>query len=242
MNDVGGVRIITDSMTNVHKIKDLIVKAKTSNKLIREYNYIDEPKESGYRSYHLVYEYHASKQEYKRYRIELQIRSKIQHAWATAVEVMGTFAKENLKASEGDQGALDFFKKVSQAFTSLENKEAIEQPLKEEIIQRNKELSLIDKLKVYNHLLKIKTPKTNTELFLLQLDTKEKTISIFSYEENYYDEAYKNYRRIESEIAEDNTKDVVMVFANSMEELKKAYPNYLADTKVFLENLNKVIK
>ena len=36
-------------------------------------------------------------------RIEMQIRTKLQHIWATAVETMGTFLGQALKSRQGDQ-------------------------------------------------------------------------------------------------------------------------------------------
>ena len=124
MNDIGGIRIITQSCKMVEDIKNKILASRIKNKLIKEYDYLTESKKSGYRGIHLVYSYCGEKEEYKNYRIELQIRSKIQHAWATAVEVVGTFNKESLKSGEGNKEWLDFFKLVSKIFQFIELKES----------------------------------------------------------------------------------------------------------------------
>ena len=42
-------------------------------------------------------------------RIEIQLRSRLQHAWTAAVETMGTASGQALKSSEGDEGWLRFF-------------------------------------------------------------------------------------------------------------------------------------
>ncbi|WP_305461543.1 RelA/SpoT domain-containing protein [Photobacterium leiognathi] len=71
---------------------------------------MEEPKESGYRSYHLVYGYQNKKYEkLNGLQIEMQIRTAVQHSWATAVEVVGAFTAQSLKSSQGNEKWLDFF-------------------------------------------------------------------------------------------------------------------------------------
>ena len=53
-------------------------------------------------------------------RVELQLRSRHQHTWATAVETMGTFLGQALKSSEGEAEWLDFFSLAGAAFAHLE--------------------------------------------------------------------------------------------------------------------------
>jgi hypothetical protein len=45
--------------------------------------------------------------------IELQIRSRLQHSWATAVEAAGLYRGENLKSGVGNEGWLNFFELMS---------------------------------------------------------------------------------------------------------------------------------
>ena len=124
-----------------------IVKGRTRNLLRRERDYIANPKESGYRSLHLIYKYNGQKEAYKGQFVELQIRSKIQHAWATAVEVIGAFTGQALKASQGDKEWINFFRLTSLAFTELENKQA------KKVTSDRKQLKLIvDKLEVFTKL------------------------------------------------------------------------------------------
>lgn len=53
--------------------------------------------------------------------IEIQFRTKLQHMWATAVEMMGIYTKSNLKSSIGDQDILRFFTLVSSLIAIKEN-------------------------------------------------------------------------------------------------------------------------
>ncbi len=74
-----------------------------------------DPKEDGYRSYHLIYQYKGSLQTacYNKLRIEVQLRTKLQHAWATAVEAVGIFTKQALKSNIGDKDWLRLFALMS---------------------------------------------------------------------------------------------------------------------------------
>ena len=91
MQDIGGCRAIVSSVRDVQRLNKHIQTSRTRNELHREYDYIAEPKESGYRGIHLTYKYNGEKTEYNGYFVEVQLRSKVQHAWATTVEIVDTF-------------------------------------------------------------------------------------------------------------------------------------------------------
>lgn len=125
MQDLGGCRVIVDTIEQVYNAIDRYKFSRIRHILKREYDYIANPKESGYRSYHMVYQFHSeSKDTYnKNMFIEIQFRTKLQHMWATAVEMMGIYTKSNLKSSQGDYDILRFFTLVSSLF-AIEEKNA----------------------------------------------------------------------------------------------------------------------
>ena len=92
MHDLGGCRVVLDSVDEVETlVANLSDLPRSKNRVRRVYDYLRDdpgPRKSGYRGVHLVYEYGASKREYQGLRIELQVRTRLQHAWATAVETM----------------------------------------------------------------------------------------------------------------------------------------------------------
>jgi len=102
MQDLGGCRAI---LLNVNKVKEVVGHLKDSNMkhtLSKTNDYITEPKVSGYRGVHMIYEFHSDNLKteiYNGQRIEMQLRSRHQHAWATAVETVGTFSGQALKSS-----------------------------------------------------------------------------------------------------------------------------------------------
>jgi hypothetical protein len=58
---------------------------------------------------------------YNGLRIEMQLRSRLQHAWATAVETVGTFLRQALKSSQGEGAWLKFFALMGSALARREH-------------------------------------------------------------------------------------------------------------------------
>ena len=110
MQDIGGCRAVADS---IQKARSLTLSYRTSrikHHLVDSDDYIQNPKRSGYRGIHLIYTYYSDRKEtYNGLKIEIQIRSTLQHAWATAVETVGTFIRQALKSSQGERHWLRFF-------------------------------------------------------------------------------------------------------------------------------------
>jgi putative GTP pyrophosphokinase len=91
MQDIGGIRAVLGSINEVYTLADEYRKSSLfAHKLINEHDYIQNPRdEDGYRSLHLIYQYVNKKNpDYDGLKLELQIRTKLQHTWATAVETM----------------------------------------------------------------------------------------------------------------------------------------------------------
>ena len=77
----------------------------------------------------------------------MQIRTAIQHSWATAVEMVGLFRKESLKSGFGDIKWLRFFELVSELFYKIENKESSGSyiAISEELRYLSEELNVFNK-------------------------------------------------------------------------------------------------
>ena len=110
MQDLGGCRVIVDTIEQVYESLNQYKTSSIRHILKREYDYIANPKPSGYRSYHMVYQFHSDKKDTynKNMFIEIQFRTKLQHIWATAVEMMGIYTKSNLESSQGNYDILRF--------------------------------------------------------------------------------------------------------------------------------------
>ena len=82
LNDIVGLRIVCPNLLYVQIIIELLKKS-TSFKIINEKDYISHPKDSGYRSYHLIVEVPVDLVDgLKVIRVEIQIRTLLMHAWS----------------------------------------------------------------------------------------------------------------------------------------------------------------
>jgi len=248
MQDISGCRAILNLVRDVERLDVQIRESRTQHKLHNFHNYIAEPKASGYRGIHLVYKYNGKKVEYQDYFVEIQLRSKIQHAWATAVEIVDTFTKQALKTSRGNQDWLDFFIYASAEFAKLEKRpigpipEGIDSLV--EAKRLAKKLNVIVKLNAFAVTADYITKKHDgkTDYFLLELTDHATKIQVSQYPTARFDAATKAYAEREKQAKVDLTYDVVLVAASSMHALKSAYPNYFADSKDFLKYIRRVIE
>jgi ppGpp synthetase/RelA/SpoT-type nucleotidyltranferase len=244
MQDIGGCRAIVKSVSHVYKLVRLYKKGNLKHKLHEEYDYIRNPKESGYRSVHLVYRYYSDRsQTYNGHRIEMQFRSLLQHAWATAVEAVGTFTRQALKSSQGEENWLRFFALMGGAIAIREGT-----PLVPNIPERKKELKrelqhyarLLDvqnRLEGYAFALQIQEEMgvKDAHYFLVELDAGTRQVKITGYARNQLKKASEDYLAAErSLVAGPAWRDAVLVSVESVAALKRAYPNYFLDTKRFI--------
>lgn len=248
MEDIAGCRAI---LSNLNKVRDLhrcLKDSKTNNILYRERDYINNPKDSGYRGVHLVYRYNGAKDKFRNMNVELQIRTKIQHSWATAVEVIDTFTNQSLKSGNGDNKWLELFKCIGAEFSNLENfltNKINDYSNFDKIMDLTKELHLFEKLSLFRISVKAITENLSNETknkesyFLINLDLNSKTGFYRTFRKDELEMATNIYNEFDD--SNQKNKDIVLVSAKSLKELKKAYPNYFVDTKEFEKNLTKVI-
>jgi len=243
MEDIGGVRIVVDSLTKVHAISESIKNGRTRNILRRERDYINFPKDSGYRGVHLIYRYNGSKEGFPCHNIELQIRTEIQHAWATTVEVVGTFTRQGLKASKGSDQWLDFFRLAGDVFATIEkgvpktenNKD------RDRLIKKANQLGVLEKLQAYAVTIRYMNdkPRKGDRYFMMILNASSGGIRIGRFPS--LERASAAYAKREKELRDSDDEDVVLVSTESIKTLKLAYPNYFADTSQFRQHLRKLM-
>lgn len=256
MQDLGGCRVIVDSIDEVYSAMNQYKSSRIRHTLKREYDYIQNPKESGYRSYHMVYQFHSDRKETynKNMLIEIQFRTKIQHTWATAVEMMGIYTKSNLKSSQGNEDILRFFTLVSSILALKEgtpvcpNTSESADELIKEIKSLDSKHNIVSTLSGLNVAIDFdeKNENKKNNYYILILDYTRKRMRIKSFETKNIEVATEVYNQLEGELESD--KNIVLVSASSFDSLRAAYPNYFTDIQEFVDmmrslydNLNKFI-
>jgi hypothetical protein len=252
MHDLGGCRAI---VRNVYAVSSLYAmyrgdKSGTESEGgLKCYDYIEHPKSDGYRGIHVVGRYIAhitAREPWNGHRIEVQIRTRLQHAFATAVETVTTFTKMPLKFGSGPPEWRRFFTLMGSALALRENTPLIEtapQDEKElvlELREATKKLKVRQKLRGWTNALQ-RLPQQNIKRFkwlLLVLDLTANTIKVTSYKSR--EDASNDIAEIEKSKRDD--LDAVLVWVERIRDLQAAYPNYYADTKEFISALDEALR
>ena len=214
-------------------------------------DYIEEPRRTGYRSLHIVYQYHTNlKPEYDGLKIEIQLRSRLQHQWATAVESVGTFIGDELKSGRGDKAWLRFFELMSSAIAMREGYPIVPKTppdtdaLISEILECDQEASILNRLGTIQYLSGILTEQPNfrDSILVLELNVDEGNVSVWRFSTQRDVDAANDLYVEREQAARDNPRiDVVLVYARSFAALRSAYPNYFADIAEFRRMVSETI-
>jgi hypothetical protein len=263
MQDIGGCRAIVSSQKKLYQItRELRKRPEFRNKLakIRFKDYIKKPKEDGYRGYHLIGSFKDESNEDKL--IELQLRTAIQHDWATALEIVDLFTGQALKSNYGERDWKVFFSLVGSHFSLMDNihlfssKSGLEQlKLYQQVLFREPayvatgidiqnyehSLAVVKNLEAFAHSLKIVDRHISEQqvrgYVLLKIDTTNANVTSTLFDNTENDVAERMYLKYEKEVA--GRKDIVvaLVSTTAVGGIKEAYPNYFADSTDFLRYL-----
>jgi ppGpp synthetase/RelA/SpoT-type nucleotidyltranferase len=254
MQDLGGCRAIFQTAADVRKAVDYyLFKSAIKHERVAFDDYLTKPKQSGYRGAHLIYRYFSdkSKSVYNGLKIEMQLRSRYQHAWATAVETVGTFSGQALKSSLGSEEWQRFFALMASAIALREKSNLVpdtpstRRELSSELKEYSRNLNVEHRLREYSRALhKISSASTavqNAHIYLLELDPIAGTLDISGFRAFEREIAEQKYADAEIRQKSHPGRDAVLVSVESVNSLHKAYPNYFADTRVFLELMSQAI-
>lgn len=243
MQDIGGCRAVLGSVGQVRQLVSRYKASDIKHKLVAEDDYITTPKRSGYRSHHLIYRYFSDKKAtHNGLKIEVQMRSQLQHAWATAVEIVGTFIQQALKSSIGEEDWLRFFALMGTALAQRENSPAVpgtpedSRTLKDELRSYASKLDVAQRLQAYGAAVQVVDlgEVDDADYYLLELDPHAMRVNVIGYRQSELGKASNDYLVVEKKIS-GTGNDAVLVSADSMLSLRRAYPNYFLDTNRFVE-------
>lgn len=257
MQDVGGCRIICRDRSSLTHVVRKITKSRAKHERKIKNDYIASPKNDGYRGIHIVARYknnnHVS-EEPNSFRVEVQVRSKAQHAWATAVETVDLFQNTGMKSGNQSSSWAEFFLHISDCIAYLEDSSsALINPheiSKQRAHELYKELRVGERLKAYRNSLKVvgeirrKGKEIETDAMLvLVLNTAQDSGELRGYifPSTNAEEANRRYLEEEQRTLGDSQKDVVLVSALGIDVLRNAYPNYFLDTRIFIQICEKIL-
>lgn len=257
MQDIGGCRAVLNSAAEVAKLVRVYERAMDRHKrrddrafVWRKDDYILQPKLDGYRGVHLIMKYQSlDRKEYNEQKIEIQIRSKLQHAWATAVETCQTFTGQALKSriKSASETWLRFFVLMSSAIAARERRPPVP-GTPERKDDRKRELAALESSERIISLLEgwrtamshdVVAYNRRYMAFMMELDAVKKSLRITPFMD--VEAANDTYLMREVATETDPNVQVVLVSADSVAALQRAYPNYYVDTAAFIEAIKQEI-
>lgn len=262
MQDIWWIRVVLESIGDVKKLRDSYAKKNWQDQPFRIDDYIfDRPRESWYRSTHIKFTTQYKDKESQKYnwlKLELQIRTKLQHSWATAVEILTELNDEWLKSWKWEKENIEFFQYVSKCFEQMEFWYNIDKALIKKMKDLDTRHKIIRTLSWCKEFIKVETSRSKIKqydyvLLTLLIDFSQKTwlwnkkepkwnLTFKYYKEKEYESALRKVREQEDMIT--NNKNfqwnVVLVRTDQIRNLKKQYPNYYLDADLFVEEVKKL--
>lgn len=242
MQDIGGCRIIVDSLSDVYDFVAKVKKSQWKHRFVEEYDYIQFPKADGYRCYHLVYSYRSDKnQTYNGLLIETQIRTRYQHLWATAVETMDEIENDSIKIGKGKEQNRDFFRLASELLRIYEEsnynqdlvRKSIAAKRMKEFEQRSHILARLAAVRSIEQVTNENIWGSDPGYYLLINNALKQRITIRYYSYKAVDHATEAYDEYEKN--KQDHEDIVLVSTSSLDTLQNAYPNYFTNIGEFVQ-------
>lgn len=258
LDDIGGCRLIVRSVDEVERAVKALEKELGEGKAK---DYISRPQSSGYRSYHVIYQIPEGDISY---RIEVQIRTHLQHLWATGVEAVGEVYVVDYKSpvvypfpKVEDQKRFRFLMLSSHLFAREEGQRGVPDVADDLAVVRHEvgaiceSTHLLDELRVSHSEILVHTDlDEKDEYFLLFFNRATQFFSIVGFPE--FEDANDEYQRFEKKalrtdsgnditIADPEFDDVVLVKAESAEAIKSSYLNYSVGVESFIRQVEQVL-
>jgi ppGpp synthetase/RelA/SpoT-type nucleotidyltranferase len=235
MQDIAGCRAVLENVGMARKLQSHYMSGGYHDfKNIKDY--ISNPKNDGYRSVHLIYRFRGTedRRHYDDLQVEIQIRSQLQHAWATAVEAVSTFTRQALKWQGGSDDWQRFFALMSSAIAKIEGTPVVEGTTNSKRVLRSEIGSLVKTLNVRNLFQAYKLTldyagslsRSEAKLLLVHMIPDEAKLQVKGFKLREFQEANQEYMNKEKELREGSAEQVVLVKVDSLQSLRRAYPNY----------------
>jgi len=239
MDDVAGCRLIFKKPKDLYAFRDSFLRARFRHKRRNasesdKYDYIKGPKETGYRGVHDVYEYDVNSTVGRAQTglyVEIQYRTLVQHAWATAVEVIGFITESQPKFQRGDTRFAHAMALASEVlarahegqkgpFPDIEDRDLISQ-----FLAADKEIGLLRMLRGLNAADRAVSTNKNSILIF----SGGKPLEVKTYRDA--PDALRALFELEKQMPD---KDIVLVRGDTSDEVRLAFKNYFSDARDFI--------
>lgn len=163
--------------------------------------------------------------------MEVQYRTLVQHAWATAVEVIGFITESQPKFQQGDTRYEDAMRLASEILSRAHEKmkgplpDLTNRELTTRFLLADKELSLLKMLRGLNSADKTISTKQNAILIF----SEGKPLEIRQFRDA--PDALRALFELEKQMPD---RDIVLVRANTSEDVRLAFRNYFSDARDFI--------
>lgn len=221
IQDIGGVRIIC---SDIDQLMALLPYLDEILPEYREKNRLENPAPSGYRGIHRIYKKDGVC-------VELQIRTMLEHVWATSVESIDVLRGTAMKNGEDGAAWTDFFQLLSSFFAMSEQLPTLEKhdgltglELVDRLKQLEKTDGVISKIRGYaktNNV--INGLKHYPDSYYALIRRRGKITEVAYYPETQTERAFTEYEQ--DERGNDDT-DKVLVSISNVEKISAIYPNY----------------
>lgn len=126
MQDLGGCRAVLASVDEVYRVRDRIRFRRPVESIS---DYIEAPRDSGYRGVHVITLYHGR-------RIEVQLRTQVMHQWAVTVEQLSAVLGQDVKSGLGPPEVQDLMQAISHAMAIEEGGGIVDHVLLDKVRER----------------------------------------------------------------------------------------------------------
>lgn len=266
LDDIGGCRLIVQNNAQVLDAVAMVKSRLTLKNGGGEKDYITSPQNSGYRSHHLIANVGDGNGIYH---VEIQIRTQLQHYWATAVEAAGELYGTEYKspivreqATHDDRERIRFFQIISSLFAQQEGTAPVpgHETRQSELVAELRALpctaTILNDLNAAANSVLLFPPNTdgNASLYLLKLSHDNQYLDVESFAQSQLSDALNRYAAVEERIEstphagngpqqfDAEYDNVVLVHAQNIEQLRMAYPNYSANVAKFIDHVREYME
>lgn len=239
MNDIAGVRLIFRNEDELLQFRKKMGKSRARHRRthdLERFDYIQTPKETGYRGVHDVFERQVgvSKEAsaWNGLKFEVQLRTAVQHAWATAVEVYDGIQQARFKFEGSDSNAYRQFLLISEIFARVhENRESC--------LPFVSDIKLVDECTVLERETGMLTMFRSLSVAQTHDALRQNTILQRRTDGTLYVWPFRNFAQAVQAISEieerEETANAVLVAAKTPQHIREAFRNYFDDTSDFID-------